>query len=656
MSGDSYQGWQDAPRGRRGRDPYEQDDDYDSPARTESYDYDSPARTESYGHDSQGSAYGRAFEPGNGRYPASDPYAPNGYSTSAGYASEGWAGQQDAYGRTDPHGGPADYYGDPPPGYGQPNGYGGSLHPDHPSYPNSGGYEGQDPYSSQELYGGRGAIGDEGSYGGQDAYGPDGYDTGQYGHSEFDQDQAGYDDGGGYGGYGAPDVSGPLQPYPGGGYERADVGQRDWQPEDRAGVSRGRGDDYEHVAHRARRPSEYEQDDDGRDGPLGGSRRSGRGMDADDDRHSGFFAGYASNDDDHYGKSRRRGRGRGRGRTAGTIALVVVVAVLAGIGVEAFRLYSRYEAIHANWNDAGYGSVLVKVSPGASAYSLAPELVSLGVIAASEPFVDAAKASSNPAGLQPGEFLLRKHMGAAQAWALLLNPKSRDQEVVTIPDGLRDSRILPIMAKDSGIALSQFQSAIKDTAALGLPSFAGGDPEGYLYPATYDIQPGSTALQVLQMAVHQFNIEAAQLNLAAGARQAQFTEAQVITEASLLEAEVGPVYYAKVARVLDNRLNADMPLELDSTVAYATDDYSYNLSASQLAVNSPYNTFIHDGLPPGPIDSPDAAAINAVLHPAPTSDDWLYFVTVNKSGLTLFTSSQAQFQIWSNEARQNGLG
>jgi UPF0755 protein len=636
---DGYQGWQDAPRGRRARDPYDQD-----------YDDDQRAPAEAYG---RGTGYGRSFEPGNGGYPAADPYPPNGYGTSAGYPGEDWTDEQDPYGRTDPHGGPPGYYQDPQPGYGQPDSYGIPPYEDHPSYPNSGRYRGPDPYTGQDPYSAPEAFSDQGGYRGQDAYRPDGYDSGQYGDvPEYGQDQAGYDTGGGYQAYGAPDISGPLHSYRDGGYDPTDNGGRGWRAGDGAGASRAGGEDYGPVPRRVRRASEYEQDDVGRDGPLGGSRRSGRGMDADDDRHSGFFAGYASNDDDHYGKTRRRGRGR----SAGTIALVVVLVVVLGIGFEGFRLYSKYRSDHANWNDAGYGRVVVTVPNGASAFSIAPELVSKGVIAAAEPFVDAAKASSNPSGLQPGLFVLRKHMGASQAWALLLNPKARDQLAVTIPDGLRYSRILPILAKDSGIAVSKFQSAIKDTAALGLPSYANGSPEGYLYPATYDIQPGTTALQILQMAVHQFTVEASQLDLAAGAQQAQFTEAQVITEASLLEAEVGPKYYADVARVLDNRLNANMPLELDSTVAYATGDYSYNLSSSQLQVNSPYNTFIHAGLPPGPIDSPDAAAISAVLHPAPSSDDWLYFVTINKSGLTKFTSSQSQFEVWSSEAQRNGLG
>jgi UPF0755 protein len=263
---------------------------------------------------------------------------------------------------------------------------------------------------------------------------------------------------------------------------------------------------------------------------------------------------------------------------------------------------------------------------------------------------------ANKSGLQPGEFTLHKHMSPAAAWALLVNPKSRVASKVTIPDGMRYSKILPLLAKESGLPISQFNSAIKDTAALGLPAYAGGNPEGFLYPDTYDITPGqTTALKILQEAVHQFYVEATSLNLTTAAQAAHFTVLQVVTEASLLEAEVGPQYYADVARVIDNRLNQGMDLQLDSTVAYVTGKYIYGLSASDLQVNSLYNTFIHSDLPPGPIDSPDAAAIEAVLHPAPNTNTWVYFVTVNKAGLTEFTDSNAQFQAWSQEAKQNGV-
>ncbi|MGH3274353.1 MAG: endolytic transglycosylase MltG, partial [Streptosporangiaceae bacterium] len=110
--------------------------------------------------------------------------------------------------------------------------------------------------------------------------------------------------------------------------------------------------------------------------------------------------------------------------------------------------------------------------------------------------------------------------------------------------------------------------------------------------------------------------------------------------------------YSKAARVIDNRLNQKMPLQLDSTVLYALHITGFNMTKSQLAAKSPYNTFLHTGLPPGPIDSPGLAAINAVLHPA--AGDWTYFVTVDpKTGVTQFTDSYAQFKQFSRELQKN---
>jgi UPF0755 protein len=332
------------------------------------------------------------------------------------------------------------------------------------------------------------------------------------------------------------------------------------------------------------------------------------------------------------------------------------VVLVGGLGVTGYHFYSEYKNAHKSYSGPGFGTVAVIVKPGATAVSIAPELVRLGVIAAVDPFVAYVNTSKNPTGLQPGEFKLHKQMGNPQAWAMLTDSKNRVSSTVTIPDGLPIKKILPLLAQKSHLPLSDFQAAIRQTSKLGLPPWANGNPEGFLYPATYDVVPGSTtALQILQAAVHQFNVEIGQVSLAATAQKDQFTELQVITEASLLEGEVGPKYYTKVARTLDNRLKINMPLQLDSTIAYITGDYSYTLSAKERHTPSPYNTFLHTDLPPGPINSPSLAAIKAVLHPASPSNSWIYFITVNKSGLTDFTSSYSQFLTWSNEAKQNGV-
>jgi UPF0755 protein len=292
------------------------------------------------------------------------------------------------------------------------------------------------------------------------------------------------------------------------------------------------------------------------------------------------------------------------------------------------------------------------VKAGDTATSLAPKLVKLGVIKATAPFIAAAKDSPNAGDLTPGTIGLHKHMNAALAWARLVDPKARIQTTISIPDGLRKTAVIASLAKQTGKPLSDFQKALADTAALGLPSFAKGDPEGYLFPSTYTFQPGTTPLKMLQTMVAEFNTQAASLNLAQQAKQGQVSEGEVIIQASILEAEVGPKDYAKVARVIDNRLNMNMTLGLDSTLEYGLGVTGFSLTKTQLNSSNPYNTGNHKGLPPTPIDSPGAAAIEAALHPA--KGNYLYFVTVDpKTGQTDFTNSYSQFLTWSRESAQN---
>ena len=296
---------------------------------------------------------------------------------------------------------------------------------------------------------------------------------------------------------------------------------------------------------------------------------------------------------------------------------------------------------------------MVQVPSGASPTSLGPELTRLGVVASPRAFVLAAEHSSNPNGLLPGFYGMHEHMQASQAYALLLNPSNLVQVKVTIPEGWRLSQIVAYLGAKSGIPASAYQAVLKNPAQLHLPASANGRPEGYLFPATYEVLPHETALGVLTGMVQRFEQEAAQVNLPAAAKQVDLTEGQVITMASLVEAEGGRVSdYPKIARVIYNRLEQGIPLELDSTVLYGLNTYGIIASDQQLNSSSPYNTYRHKGLTPGPIDSPGAAAIQAVLHPA--AGNWIYFVTVNpKTGLTLFTASEAQFEQFRAELQHN---
>jgi UPF0755 protein len=351
----------------------------------------------------------------------------------------------------------------------------------------------------------------------------------------------------------------------------------------------------------------------------------------------------------------RSGRGPKRRRSRWIAPLIAVAVILTPVvigGVYVFNLYqSKYHP--ADYAADGTGQAIVEVQTGQTATAVGERLVTLGVVASVRAFELAAEHSTNGRGLEPGFYRVHKQMKASLAFALLLNPSARVQIKITIPEGWRLSQILAALSARSGIPLADYQQAVSDPAALGLPSYAGGNPEGYLFPAAYEVQPNQTATTVLQAMVQRFGQEAASINFPQAAASVHLTPSQVIIVASLIQAEGGSTsYYPRIARVIYNRLAQNMALQLDSTVMYGLNTFGIIASDQQLESTSRYNTYKYKGLPPGPIDSPGNAAIQAALHPASGND--LYFVTVNpKTGLTEFTASQATFEQLRNELERN---
>ena len=383
------------------------------------------------------------------------------------------------------------------------------------------------------------------------------------------------------------------------------------------------------------------------------------------------FGGYGDEDDDDDdqplpGRAARRRSGRSRGpkgprgprrrrRFRWIAPLVALLVILIPVGIGGSYAYSLYQSRYhpADYSGPGTGYIVIQVPSGSSPTSLGPQLARLGVVASARAFVLAAEHSSNPNGLLPGFYGMRKHMKASLAYALLLDQNNLVQTTVTIPEGWRLSQIVAYLGAKSGMPASAYQAILNHPAQLHLPAYANGKPEGYLFPATYEVQPHETALGVMTGMIQRFEQEAAAVNLPTAARRVHLTEGQVITMASLVQAEGGRISdYPKIARVIYNRLAQGIPLQLDSTVLYGLNTYGIIASDQQLSSSSPYNTYKHTGLTPGPIDSPGAAAIQAVLNPAP--GDWIYFVTVNpKTGLTLFTASQSQFEQYRAELQHN---
>ncbi|MFE5737473.1 endolytic transglycosylase MltG [Streptomyces celluloflavus] len=197
---------------------------------------------------------------------------------------------------------------------------------------------------------------------------------------------------------------------------------------------------------------------------------------------------------------------------------------------------------------------------------------------------------------------------------------------LTIPEGRRATQVYA--AADQALRLADGTTAkAARTTPLSLPDEAKGNPEGYLFPATYPIDRDTTPASLLTTMVETANLRLADYGIASY---------RTVVIASIVQAEADrPGDMGKVARVIDNRLAKGMPLQMDSTLNYALDRSTLHTSHADTKIDSPYNTYEHRGLPPTPIDNPGADALNAAAAPPP--GDWLYFVTV-KPGDTRFTA------------------
>ncbi|CAN5812121.1 endolytic transglycosylase MltG [soil metagenome] len=327
------------------------------------------------------------------------------------------------------------------------------------------------------------------------------------------------------------------------------------------------------------------------------------------------------------------------------VALLVVGGLAAAALLLVFRgadgLRNQF-AGPEDFEGDGQGSVTIEVAAGDSAGDIATTLESAGVVASSEAFTDAAAADERSTNIQPGVYGLKEQMSAEAALALLLSPSAKIEETVSIPEGLTAEETVKRLAQQTDISATAYRRAAERPRRLGLPKYAGGNLEGYLFPATYPIPPKVQADDVLQAMVRRFEQAADELKLESGAKKLGYTPAEVVTVASLVQAEAKRQKdFPRVAAVIYNRLDEDQPLQLDSTVQYASGGTSVFTSKKERENPSAYNTYRQPGLPPGPIDAPGEEALKAALDPA--AKNWTYFVTVNlKTGKTLYTNSYQQ--------------
>lgn len=233
--------------------------------------------------------------------------------------------------------------------------------------------------------------------------------------------------------------------------------------------------------------------------------------------------------------------------------------------------------------------------------------------------------------------------GSAVAVPLLTTDdegESRPTSLV-IPEGRRATQVYEAVDKVLALPAGTTKKSLA-RADLKLPNDAGGNPEGYLFPATYPLGEDPTPAKLLTAMVDTANKKFTGAPVAAGAQRNALNVYQAVTIASIVQAEAATKEdMGKVARVVFNRLERGMPLQMDSTINYALDRATLQTTTKDTRIDSPYNSYQRMGLPPTPIGNPGDEAMRAAISPTP--GDWLYFVTV-KAGDTRFTADYAEHQ------------
>jgi UPF0755 protein len=348
---------------------------------------------------------------------------------------------------------------------------------------------------------------------------------------------------------------------------------------------------------------------------------------------------------------RRRRQREKRGKGRGWLTILLAVVLVGGAGIAAVTVLKPIVSSFVGGGSSeaedfagpGEGAVTVTVKQGDSGEAIATTLKAAGVVKSRAAYLDASAADPQlSAKIQAGTYTLKKGMKAIDAFTMLTDPANRTADRQTIPEGLWVSEIIPRLSKATGVPVKDYQAALKKPETLGLPQEANGRVEGYLFPSSYEFAKGTPAATQLKTMIAMTLSELKK----AGVQPQDYT--RILTVASIIEGEVnGDADRAKVARVIENRLeDPNGPtvgrLQMDSTVHYIEQKRG-RAGTSDKARNSdsPYNTYKVKGLPPGPINNPGAASIEAAAHPA--DGPWFYFVAVNPStGETKFAVTAAE--------------
>lgn len=343
-----------------------------------------------------------------------------------------------------------------------------------------------------------------------------------------------------------------------------------------------------------------------------------------------------------------------------------VLALLLGIGAAGtWYVWTNYEPqvrellgweLPNDFEGTGNGSeVLVTIYSGEIGADVADSLVEQGVTMTFDAFYDLLLADSTIQFI-PGTYRLQEEMSAQSALDALLDPANKVELSATVREGLRAGEVIEALSAGTGIPLADYEAAIADPSIYGIPDIAP-NIEGYLFPATYTFEPNTTAEDHIRTLVDEMF---RRLDAAGVAEADRHT---VLTKASLIqrEARLADDFY-RVSRVIENRLADGWRLEFDSATQYgAGETGSVWSSGDALGADNPYNTYVIEGLPIGPIAAPGDVAIDAVMNPA--DGPWFFFVTVNlATGETKFSETLreheegvAQLRAWCRASEENAV-
>lgn len=382
----------------------------------------------------------------------------------------------------------------------------------------------------------------------------------------------------------------------------------------------------------------------------------------------------------------RENRLRRRRRVAAVTAVSVVVVVAVVAVLLGSRMWnSLFGGADNDYTGSGVNDVVIQIHDGDSTTAIGKTLLDNQVVATVKAFVDAADGNDAIAAIQPGFYKVRTEIPASSAVSRLADPANRVGKLV-IPEGRQlddvsdvktnavTDGIFTLISKASCVDLDDNRrcasaadlKAIAGTAtpaALGVPQWAVGPVttmgadhrrlEGLIAPGTWNIDPSATPQEILSTLIAGSAGQYEQSGLLTTATSLNMSPYQILTVASLVQREAKPQDFPKVARVIYNRLAENRTLEFDSTVNYALDRIEVATTDGDRAQATPWNTYVRPGLPATPICSPGGPALAAAEQPAP--GDWLYFVTIDMQGTTLFTREYEQHLANIELARRNGV-